>query len=384
MNLPLPETLRVEKPTGEHNAGLWYDKFFNQWQDDFFAPVQATKDEPDGKFKWIMAAQGMCGNREALAEYRQRIQRLTVLLNGQMLYFDTDGSFVTGLGREHPVENGFAWHHILGVPYLPGSSVKGLLRAYTREQEVPTADIDRIFGPDNRREIAIGSVIFFDAMPSAPVRLKADVMTPHYGPYYQDESGQTPPADWHDPTPIPFLVVADRQSFTFACAPRRPANKADRQDCEMVSQWLSEALEWLGAGAKTTVGYGRFIADQAANQAAAEEIERAREQREQEERLTKRLEGLSPLAQQLEREIELKQLDTDKDAFAAPPYIEDWLDRLEKDPAADALERFESLIRQHFPNLLENPYKTKGKKQVPAFNDRQRKIAERLNALPRQ
>ncbi len=36
--------------------------------------------------------------------------------------------FVTGLGMEHPVENGFAFLWPYGLPYLPGSSVKGALR----------------------------------------------------------------------------------------------------------------------------------------------------------------------------------------------------------------------------------------------------------------
>lgn len=36
--------------------------------------------------------------------------------------------FVTGLGMEHPVENGFAFLNPYGLPYLPGASVKGALR----------------------------------------------------------------------------------------------------------------------------------------------------------------------------------------------------------------------------------------------------------------
>lgn len=378
MNIPLPATLNISKPTGDHNAGLWYDKFFGNWADDFSAPTET------GKSDWVNVFAKVVGNAALLEGACTRIGRLVAEQNGAVGYFRTDGPFVTGMGREHPVGNGFAWHHVLGVPYLPGSSLKGILRAFARERNVSAADLTRMFGSDNRREMAVGSVIFFDALPSAPVQLKADVMTPHYGPYYQDESGQTPPADWHDPTPIPFLVVAGQQPFVFACAPRRPANESDRQDCEMVSQWLSDALEWLGAGSKTAVGYGRFVVDQAASRAAAEEAEQALEQCEREVRLTKRLEGLSPSAQQLEREIERKQLETNKNAFTAPPFIEDWLSKLEKDPAADALARFRALIQKHFPGLLENPHRIKGKKRVFVFNDRQRKIAERLNALRQQ
>lgn len=36
--------------------------------------------------------------------------------------------FVTGLGMEHPSENGFAFLNPYGLPYLPGAAVKGALR----------------------------------------------------------------------------------------------------------------------------------------------------------------------------------------------------------------------------------------------------------------
>lgn len=41
--------------------------------------------------------------------------------------------FTTGLGNEHPLENGFAFLNPYGLPYLPGSGVKGVLRRAARE-----------------------------------------------------------------------------------------------------------------------------------------------------------------------------------------------------------------------------------------------------------
>ncbi|HUM09057.1 MAG TPA: RAMP superfamily CRISPR-associated protein, partial [Acidocella sp.] len=41
--------------------------------------------------------------------------------------------FTTGLGNEHPLENGFAFLNPYGLPYLPGSGVKGVLRQAARE-----------------------------------------------------------------------------------------------------------------------------------------------------------------------------------------------------------------------------------------------------------
>lgn len=41
--------------------------------------------------------------------------------------------FTTGLGNEHPLENGFAFLNPYGLPYLAGSGVKGVLRTAARE-----------------------------------------------------------------------------------------------------------------------------------------------------------------------------------------------------------------------------------------------------------
>ena len=63
--------------------------------------------------------------------------------------------FTTGLGNEHPLENGFAFLNPYGLPYLPGSGVKGVLRQAARElasgdwgetQGWDTAAIEALFG----------------------------------------------------------------------------------------------------------------------------------------------------------------------------------------------------------------------------------------------
>jgi len=45
----------------------------------------------------------------------------------------TTAPFVTGVGSEHPLENGFAFLDPYGIPYLPGSSVKGVVRRAAEE-----------------------------------------------------------------------------------------------------------------------------------------------------------------------------------------------------------------------------------------------------------
>ncbi|MBC7326079.1 MAG: type III-B CRISPR module RAMP protein Cmr6, partial [Moorella sp. (in: Bacteria)] len=82
--------------------------------------------------------------------------------------------------------------------------------------------------PGEADEKKVGSVLFFDALPAGPVKVQADVMTPHYAPYYQPQGVPQPPGDWFDPVPIPFLTVAPGQPFFFALAPRRPGCREDR------------------------------------------------------------------------------------------------------------------------------------------------------------
>lgn len=364
------------------NTGLWYDKFFDNFQND-----GSIKD--GGKQDWIKTVtNGKCGNDDLLEQTQDRTIRLLQNAGGQPLFYELESDFVTGLGLQHPVENGFAWHHILGTPYLPGSSVKGLVRAWAEQwEQADKPTLKRIFGSESKKDknFHVGSVIFLDALPTEPVSLKADIMTPHYSPYYQDETGETPPADWHSPNPIPFLVVEAGASFVFGILPR---GEEDEADCKVARGWLKVALEWTGAGAKTAVGYGRFAEDTQAQQ----ELEKRRkeelawqQEREEEERRQQEMEeqtqGKSTLYAEIFRASIEGNWRNNKDAFSEPGVIESWLDRLEGDPQRDALGYLQEFIDLRFPKLLQDPEAKKGKKQRFAYSDRQRSIANRVLKL---
>src|SRR5690625_7299883 len=61
------------------------------------------------------------------------INNVTRAANGLQLDAITTAPFATGLGNEHPTENGFAFLNPYGLPYLPASGVKGVLRQAARE-----------------------------------------------------------------------------------------------------------------------------------------------------------------------------------------------------------------------------------------------------------
>jgi len=255
---------RQYQPTSSH-AGLWFDKFCDRWKDDFTDLV-----DDNAKRDWIRTVTKAntqqngpgrgdlkkVGKEALIDEHRQRREALVAGCMGRLMQFKLESRFVSGLGRSHPVENGFAWHAVLSVPYLAGSGVKGMVRTWAYEfADVDETDITRIFGPEAKpgTDLSVGSVIFLDALPISPVQLVPEIMTSHYGPWYQNGAH---PADWHNPTPIPFLAVETGTEFSFAVMPRQAGDTADS---DQVTAWLKQALTWIGAGAKTATGMGRFI-----------------------------------------------------------------------------------------------------------------------------
>lgn len=304
----------LNRPPSAH-AGLWYEKFCNRW-DREKGYWKLEKQKVDWIHTITKQFEGKTGDKKKIAE---AVLRFTKLVDqgksGHLLYVKTASRFVTGMGHSNPVENGFTWHHLLGTAYLPGSSIKGMVRSWVREWEKIDSDkqelITRIFGPaESSYKQSVGTVIFFDALPVTPIQCDAEIMTVHYSEYYKNPTTH-PPRDWENPNPIPFLTVAKEQPFIFGIAPRRASAAQDQKDAQKVIEWLKNALEWGGAGAKTAVGYGLF------------EVDAKRQGQWQEEQ---RLAKLSPL----EREMETDGY-SDQDESQFMESMKKWLDRLDSE-----------------------------------------------------
>jgi len=274
---PLPHGRNIQNLPTSGNKGLYFNKFFDQWEkishnngESTLEVKKTTKEFPDGgKQAWLKKFEGQSAD---VSEAANRIEDLAVALGGKTQKLTTTGPFVTGMGLSNPIENGFLWHHTLGVPYLPGSSIKGMIRAWAEEWEgVGSVVIGRLFGRDDKADggSAAGNIIVFDALPVDTLTLYAEVITPHTGDWrITDTPENSPPADWVSPVPIPFLAVKEGAEFQFALAPRKAAEENDLEDAFI---YLHEALEWIGAGAKTAVGFGRFLT----NEKIAEQREKA-------------------------------------------------------------------------------------------------------------
>ena len=70
---------------------------------------------------------------KALADREAVLFQTAAGSNGLELIAKSVAPFTTGLGNEHPLENGFAFLNPYGLPYLPGSGVKGVVRRAAEE-----------------------------------------------------------------------------------------------------------------------------------------------------------------------------------------------------------------------------------------------------------
>lgn len=157
---------------------------------------------------------------------------------------------VVGLGSGGVLETAMTMHPVYGFPYIPGSSLKGLTRAWAEAQSGNSQQlINDIFGPTESQDASQGKVIFFDAVPEQLPKLEIDIINPHYKDYY---GGKYPPANWLSPNPVYFLAVAPGARFQFALASK------DEGLAGKAMAWLKDGLDKYGIGAKTLVGYGHF------------------------------------------------------------------------------------------------------------------------------
>jgi len=194
--------------------------------------------------------------------------------------------YVSGLGSGHPTETGMILDRNSGLPYIPASAVKGVLRmacalhiaatepdkirAGSDQVEIPDDHplLRRCFGDTNtgKPDGVRGQLVFLDVFPAEVPTIRTDIMNPHFGKYYAGSQG---PLETENPIPVKFLTVAEGTEFVFRCfvsplpddglaAPDSPVCPFDETDGKAVAAMFSRACTQLGFGAKTAVGYGRF------------------------------------------------------------------------------------------------------------------------------
>ena len=253
-------------PIGRRHPGLQLDKLSSagEMKDQYPALDKVTECARDDGLLQVLVAR----RREMLDAMGAR--RLNMVTRGPMTLH---------LSRSGSLENaGIALHPVCGFVHLPGSGIKGLVRAWAETVWAPAQPdaegawrrIEQVFGwsvgsERNKQDwrpnevvtpegSSAGGIVFHDAWPLAWPQVELDIVNNHHPKYY---AGKDAPGDWEDPNPVYFLAVGRGVEFEFALSARR---STDDGLLELALEWLVAALQFEGVGAKTAAGYGRFRA----------------------------------------------------------------------------------------------------------------------------
>jgi CRISPR-associated protein Cmr6 len=231
------------------NAGLWLDKFIG---DQRRRDERADRNEDESRRQLVEQVVGV----RLPEEYRRhfaRWQKALELQGAQCRKATVQGRMAVGLGGEGVLETAITLHRTYGMPFIPGSALKGLAAKFAHLHL--NDDNWKLSGKFHRYLFGdttiAGYVTFFDALlvPESG-GLLADVLTVHHKDYY--EGKDAPPADWDNPTPVPFLSAKGSYLIALSAPP----------GCDewLAAAWvvLESALRHSGVGAKTSSSYGRM------------------------------------------------------------------------------------------------------------------------------
>jgi CRISPR-associated protein Cmr6 len=291
--MPLPQRIAAipgyfPKDLKDAAPGHRFQLYLEHWQGSNGNPFDPyKKSRPQGKDERAVFDRECAGvlkdlcplplsSVEALKSICTRQQALHTHYgpNAYRISTTSTAPFATGLGNEHPIENGFAFLTPYGLPYLAGSGVKGILRRSMQELQHDGEDgftseaIDALFGLETvnqPNDAQRGALDFWDVFPNpAGGKLVVEIMTPHFGGYYQKDET---PHDSGSPIPVSFLAVPAKSQFDFhvVCQPSRLPAALQAQWRKLLDRAFQHAFEWVGFGAKTSVGYGAMAAATAQN-----------------------------------------------------------------------------------------------------------------------
>ncbi|WP_437494726.1 type III-B CRISPR module RAMP protein Cmr6 [Sorangium sp. So ce1014] len=286
------EALRKVRGVNVQHAGLLLDKML-VWPDPP-APERSSGVEPGKEALRALLEQAVRikvpeGYPRAFAQRRSRLEQLTGGVERgatQLRCATAKGRLVVNLGAAAARETNIALLHTWGVPYIPGSALKGLASAAAHGAGVPAWQkpderTNMLQGEDHRLLFGdtteSGCVVFHDAWwipEGSQLPLDLDTMTVHHRGYYQGDG--SPPADHDEPNPVAFLTA--RGAFLIALT-------GPEEWVEAAFDWLDVGFNHDGIGAKTAAGYGRMSLDKSPRQREREAREEAeRERREQEKK----------------------------------------------------------------------------------------------------
>jgi len=288
---PIPKTQAdLLENSAKGNFSLYFARM-TEWQDNGKKDERAIEKLSD-KAKAMLFRAGE--TLKAIHDRQTGILKSIAVQGGMVWEFRARlrSPYISGLGSGHPTETGMILDRNSGLPFIPASAIKGVLRLAcaleiasaepgvvrpAKDKQGKTIEgqweiddghshLRRYFGDTNTgaSDSVRGQLVFLDAFPVAVPAIKTDIMNPHFGEYYKGNQG---PLETESPIPVKFLAVEEETEFIFRCFAlplpcrnvtddlTRPFGATDEQT---TVNMFFRALCELGFGAKTAVGYGRF------------------------------------------------------------------------------------------------------------------------------
>lgn len=183
---------------------------------------------------------------------------------------------LVGIGGANVLETNLTIHQIYGAPYIPASSMKGLVRHWAiqaffngidptiencpllNEQQLHIKEVFiALFGDQDQR----GNAQFYDVFPTEKYMIVPDVVAIHFDNYYK-ENGE--PSDEGNVLPFSNVQAIEADSFDIRLSVRKNLNGLkilfnSEELLEILKTWTRKMLLEHGIGAKTSNGYGQFF-----------------------------------------------------------------------------------------------------------------------------
>lgn len=295
-----------------------------------------------------------------------------------------------GLGEPGSIEASITLNHTYGTPFIPGSAVKGVVRAHAEtRKDISKEVLEFMFGKeaaDGRDEGgAAGYLIFHDAwwVPySSPTPLTPEIVTVHHADYYKGEGA---PTDFDSPNPN--NQIAARGSFLFVV-----------EGMGSLVSWamglLTQAMQERGVGAKSCAGYGYFAADEKlSDQYVQDKQSRLREIEEKQEQVrieqgienTIKEQSYTGITEQIYREMNQNKWMTNSNTFL--DAAETWIEKIKTEPDSTLQKKSAELlvkcliVSKKNKGIMDDPNKVKGKKGSSVYNERPKNIAIQLRYI---
>lgn len=232
------------------NPSLWLQKGLKELQEDEDTLANGEETPKTKHLKGI-------ADFKAPDLYSKAFNRWFDLTSDENRFSQTvmtlENRLLIGLTGNAALETGCSLSRNYGMPYIPGSSVKGVVRAWAEKHLNDYADeLTELFGTRDSDDVnrISGLVTFHDAwwIPHGSDKpFVLDVVTTHHQAYYNGQ--QDKPSDKDNPFPHHQLAV--QGSFLFVL-------EGDPKPVELCQTMLSHVLQSQGIGAKTAAGYGYF------------------------------------------------------------------------------------------------------------------------------